>query len=169
MNDNQLILAVLHNTTLTDELRDSEVAALAQIITIRNYKAGEVIVIQNDNNYEDELRDSLMILGSGELDVTYNTKDEAVTLSLLMPGDLCAVIGFVGGDVSKISAGVVAKTDCTVLSLSSRRFEALLNSQPAIVYYVMRSITRYVHGIMRSLNMQTMEMSNYLYHTKTRS
>jgi CRP/FNR family transcriptional regulator, cyclic AMP receptor protein len=31
------------------------------------------------------------------------------------------------------------------------------------VYYVMRGIVRHVHGIVRRMNMQSVEMSNYLY------
>ncbi len=168
MTTDDLILHTLHNSTLTEELRDSEIEALARIITVREYKAGETIVKQGDGNYDDELRDTLLILGSGEVEATATTSGEQMTLHLLKPGDLAGIIGFVGGNVAQVSASVIAKTDSKVLLLDRMRFEALLNSQPAIVYYVMRGIVRHVHGIVRRMNMQSVEMSNYLYRIQGR-
>jgi CRP-like cAMP-binding protein len=81
---------------------------------------------------------------------------------------LAGIIGFVGGNVAQVSANVVAKADSKLLLLDRARFEALLNSQPAIVYYVMRGIVRHVHGIVRRMNMQSVEMSNYLYRIQGR-
>jgi hypothetical protein len=52
-----------------------------------------------------------------------------------------------------------------VLLLERSKFESLLNTQPAIVYYVMRGIVRHVHGIVRRMNAQSVEMTNYLYKT----
>ena len=164
----ELVWRVLHNTTLTEELRDSEIEALARIITVREYKAGETIVKQGDGNFGDELRDTLLILGSGEVEATATTGGEQMTLHLLKPGDLAGIIGFVGGNVAQVSASVIAKTASKVLLLDRMRFEALLNSQPAIVYYVMRGIVRHVHGIVRRMNMQSVEMSNYLYRNQGR-
>ena len=63
----------------------------------------------------------------------------------------------------QISATVVAKTDSKVLLLDRARFESMLNTNPAIVYYVMRGIVRHVHGIVRRMNMQSVQMSNYIF------
>ena len=68
----------------------------------------------------------------------------------------------------QISATVIAKTDCNVLLLERSKFESLLNTQPAIVYYVMRGIVRHTHGIVRRMNTETAVMSNYIYKTKGR-
>lgn len=164
MTTDDLILQTLHNSTLTEELRDAEIEALARIITVREYKAGEAILSPGDT----ELKDTLLILGSGDVEATATTGGEQMTLHLLQPGELAGIIGFVGGNVAQVSAAVVAKTDSKVLLLDRVRFEALLNSQPAIVYYVMRGIVRHVHGIVRRMNMQSVEMSNYLYRSHGR-
>ncbi len=158
-----VIKSALLNSTLTEELRDAEIETLARLIELRSYRAGEVIEEPDGNNYESRLRDTLMMLGSGEVEVTFSANGRAANLELSEPGELSAILGFAGGDVSQVSIGMVAKTDCTLLLLDRKRFEALLNSQPAIAYYVMRGIVRYVHGIVRRLNMQTVEMTNYLY------
>jgi CRP/FNR family cyclic AMP-dependent transcriptional regulator len=159
MTTDELILQALRNSSLAEELRDSEIELLASYITVRDYKAGETILKPGDM----ELKDTLLILGSGDVEATATTGGEQMTLHMLKPGDLAGIIGFVGGNVMQISATVVAKTDSKVLLLDRVRFESLLNIQPAIVYYVMRGIVRNVHGIVRRMNMQSMEISNYVY------
>lgn len=159
MTSENFILQALRNSSLTEELRDPEIEMLAICITVRDYKAGDTIFKPGDT----ELKDSLLILASGDVEATASTGGEQVTLHLLKPGELAGIIGFVGGNVMQISTTIVAKTDSKVLLLDRVRFETLLNSQPTIVYYVMRGIVRNVHGIARRMNMQSVEMSNYVY------
>ena len=87
------------------------------------------------------------------------------TMHLLQPGDIAGIITFVGGDATQISATVQVKKDSKVILLERAHFESLLNSNPAIVYYVMRGIVRHVHGIVRRMNMQSVEMTNYIHRT----
>ena len=159
MTTDDLILQALRNSSLSDELRDSEIDALSNLIVVRNYKAGEAIIKPGD----DTLKDTLLILGNGEVEATATAGGEKVTLHLLKPGDLAGIIGFVGGSSMQISATVEAKTDSQVLLLDRARFESLINTQPAVVYYVMRGIVRHVHGIVRRMNRQSVEMSNYIF------
>ncbi len=164
MTKEDLIIQTLHNSTLTEELRDSEIEQLASLITVRDYKAGEFILKPGATQH----KDSLLILASGDVEATANTSGEQMTLHMLQPGDLAGIIGFVGGNVMQISATTVAKTASKVLVLERSRFESLLNTQPAIVYYVMRGIVRYTHGIVRRMNMQSVDLSNYIYRTQGR-
>lgn len=164
MVTDELVMTALRNSTLSEELRDSEIEHLANMITVREYKAGEYILRAG----ETELKDSLLILGSGDVEATAATNGEHMTLHMLKMGDLAGIIGFVGGNVLQISATIVAKTDSKVLVLERARFESLLNSQPAIVYYVMRGIVRHVHGIVRRMNTQSVEMNNYIHKTHGR-
>ena len=159
-----LILKTLHNSTLTEELRDAEIESLARVMEVREVKAGEVLVQPG----KDRLLNALIMLASGEMEATATVGQESNTLYLLQPGDLAGIITFVGGSTAEISANVVAKTDSKVLILERSKFESLLNSQPAIVYYVMRGIVRQTHGIVRRMNMQSVEMSNYIHHTHGR-
>lgn len=164
MPTDNLILQTLNNSTLTEELRDAEIEILARLFEVKNFKAGTALLRPG----EESLKNSLIVLASGEVEATATLGGEQATLHLLEPGDLAGIITFAGGNVSQISATVVAKTDCQVLLLERSRFESLLNSQPAIVYYVMRGIVRHTHGIVRRMNMQSVEMSNYIYRTKGR-
>ena len=164
MTVDSLILQTLNNSTLTEELRDAEIDTLACLFEIKEYKKGESLLRPG----EERLKNSLIILASGEVEATATLGGEQATLHLLQPGDLAGIITFAGGNVSQISATVVARTDCKVLLLERSRFESLLNTQPAIVYYVMRGIVRHTHGIVRRMNAQSVEMSNYIYKTHGR-
>jgi CRP-like cAMP-binding protein len=164
MTKDDLIIQTLHNSTLTEELRDAEIESLARIIEIREYKAGEILVQPGDTR----LKNALVILAHGEVEATVTIGREQVTLHLLEPGDLAGIITFVGGNITQISATIIAKSDSKVLILDRSKFETLLNSQPAIVYYVMRGVVRHVHGIVRRMNTQSVEMSNYIHHTHGR-
>jgi CRP/FNR family transcriptional regulator, cyclic AMP receptor protein len=164
MPTNNLVLQTLNNSTLTEELRDAEIEILARLFEVREFKSGEALLRPG----EESLKNSLIVLASGEVEATATLGGEQATLHLLQPGDLAGIITFAGGNVSQISATVVAKTNCQVLLLERSKFEALLNTQPAIVYYVMRGIVRHTHGIVRRMNTETVEMSNYIYKTKGR-
>jgi hypothetical protein len=54
------------------------------------------------------------------------------------------------------------------LSLERAKFETLINSHPMIVYKVMRGVVRNVHSIVRHMNAQSSEMSNYIFRTHGR-
>jgi len=156
-----LILQTLHSSTLTEELRDAEIESLGQLFEVVEFKEGQALLKPG----EERLKSTLIVLANGEVEATAHVGGEQATLHLLQPGDLAGIITFVGGNVSQISATIVAKTDCKVLLLERCKFESLLNSQPAIVYYVMRGIVRHTHGIVRRMNAQSVEMTNYLYKT----
>ena len=159
MTTDDLILQTLRNSTLTEELRDAEIEELANIITVHEYKAGEYLLQPGNST----LRNTLMILATGEVEATATLDGEKATLHLLQPGDLAGIITFVGGSAAQISATVMAKTNSKVLLLNRSRLESFLSTNPAIVYYVMRGIVRHVHGIVRRMNMQSVEISNYIY------
>ena len=159
MTTDDLILQTLRNSTLTEELRDAEIEALASIITVHEYKKDEFLLQPGDSR----LKNALMILATGEVEATATIGGEKATLHLLRPGDLAGIITFVGGTAAQISATVVAKSNCKVLLLERSRLESFLSTNPAIVYYVMRGVVRHVHGIVRRMNMQSVEMSNYIF------
>lgn len=161
MTADELIMKILHNSDLTSELRDAEIEALASLMTVQEYKAGEFLLRPDDTRLEK----TLMILGTGEVEATAAVRGEKATLHLLQPGDIAGIITFAGGDATQISATIQVKKDSKVILLERSRFESLLNSNPAIVYYVMRGIVRHVHGIVRRMNMQSVEMSNYIHRT----
>lgn len=159
MTTDELLLQTLHHTTLTEELRDSEIEVLAGVVTLQRYKAGGVIIEPGRN----PLAESLMILAEGEAEIQATVNNEPMTLQLNKQGDLASIIGFVGGKGTHINARVEVKKDGAVLLLERSKLESLLDKHPAIVYYVMRGLVRYMHGVARRKTAETTEMSNYFY------
>lgn len=154
--DGDLVKKVIRNSNIANELRDPDVSAIADIVEIREYKTGEIILQPGD----DALRDCLLILAEGEAEARSKTGG---ILGNLGPGDLAGVISFVGGDVSQISAVVAAKTNCKILLLNRSKLESLLRTKPALTYYLMRGLVRSIHGIARRMEKQSEELKNNLY------
>jgi CRP/FNR family cyclic AMP-dependent transcriptional regulator len=153
------VLAALHNSGLVENLRDFEISVLASLITVKYYEASELVAELDD----DTLKEALMILVEGAIEVSAFVGNEPVSLYLESPGDLARIMSFVGGNTMSISARINVRKNSAVLLLQRAKLETLLHSHPSIVYCVMRNLVRHVHGVARRKNAEKEEMSNYLY------
>jgi len=158
-----LVMDTLRTSTITEELSDAEVEILAKLFEVQDYKSGDIIVQPGDKQH-----DNLYILAHGDIEVKIESGGEKTTIHVLKPGDLAGIITFVGGAASDISATLCAVGTTKVLSMARAEFEKLINSHPMIVYKVMRGVVRNVHGIVRRVNSQSAELSNYIYRTHGR-
>jgi CRP-like cAMP-binding protein len=158
-----LVIDTLRTSTITEELSDAEVEILGGLFDVRDYKGGDVIVKPGD-----EQPDNLYILAHGDIEVRIQSGEGAATIHVLKPGDLAGMITFVGGAASQVSATLYAVGDTKVLSLEREKFETLINSHPMIMYRVMRGVARNMHGIVRRMNTESAELSNYIYRTHGR-
>ena len=82
-------------------------------------------------------------------------------MHILHEGEMAGELGFIDG--LEHSAALRAIGDCEVFSLKREKFELLMNDDPDLVYKVMRAIVRTVHSILRRMNIQYVEMTNYIY------
>lgn len=155
-----LVIDTLRTSPVTEELNDSEVEILSELFEVREFKAGDIIVEPGNNQ-----PDNLYILASGEIEVKIVSGSESSTVHVLKEGDLAGMITFAGGAASQISATLFAVGDTKVLTMERARFETLLNSHPQLVYRVMRGIIRNMHGIVRRVNIESAELTNYIYKT----
>lgn len=155
------ILEGLSTSKLAVELNDEERRVLAQAMTMRDLKHGEVLVEEGSTD------DHLYVVATGVLGVVKaaGTPNE-LTLNAIRPGDVVGELSFLDG--SQRYASLVALSDTRVLGLSRDALEGLLDTRPKVVYHVMRAIVRVVHEIQRRLSMQTAELTNYLYKTHGR-
>jgi CRP-like cAMP-binding protein len=155
------VLEGLSKSKLAIELNDEERRILAEAMTMRDLKHGEVLV------QEGSADDHLYVVVSGVLGVVKGAGGEGeVTLNAIRPGDVVGELSFLDGATRY--ASLVALSDTRVLGLSRDDLEALLDTRPKVVYHVMRAIVRVVHEIQRRLSMQTAELTNYLYKTHGR-
>jgi CRP/FNR family cyclic AMP-dependent transcriptional regulator len=160
MIPDERVLRALHNSRLVENLRDFEINVLTSLITVQYFEARELVAELDD---DDTLKDALMILVEGAIEVSAMVNNEPVSLHLATPGDLARIMSFVGGEMINISARIMVKRDSAVLLLQRSKLETLLHSHPSIVYCVMRNLVRHVHGVARRKNAEKEEMSNYLY------
>ncbi len=158
-----LVIDTLRTSTITEELSDAEVDILAGLFEVRDYKGGDIIVQPGDSQ-----ADNLYILAHGDIEVKIQSAEGAAIIHVLKPGDLAGMITFVGGEASQVSATLYAVGDTKVLSLERQKFETLINSHPMIMYRVMRGLARNMHGIVRRMNTESAELSNYIYRTHGR-
>ena len=152
------VLRALHNSRLVENLRDFEVNVFASLLTIQYFEVSE-LVAELDNS----LKDALMILVEGDVEVNAMVGNESVLLHLKAPGDLARIISFIGGNIVDISARITVRKKSAVLLLQRSRLESLLHSHPSIVYCVMRNLIQHVHGVARRKNAENKELTNYVY------
>ena len=146
----------LRSTRLAAELSADELRLLADLATLRDLKQGEVLA------HEGAVDTHIYAILSGTLGVVrgHGTPGE-VTINTLSAGDFMNEMGFMDG--SEAYASKVALGATHVLALERERLESLIDTNPWIVYRVMRSIIRGVHQIQRRLSMQQAELSNYIF------
>lgn len=156
--DNPQTCNLIERSALIADLNPEQCAELSDITTVRLVKNGEALIKQG------EIDDALHIVGYGNLAAERQTTGgDTITLHVLKPGDLAGAMGFIDG--TEHTATLRALGDTTVTSLKRQDLEAVLHSNPELVYGVMRGVVRSVHLIMREMNLQHVELNNYI--TKT--
>lgn len=149
---------LIQHSTLTDDLSAEQCQRLAALTQVRELDNGEVLIEQGQKD------ETLHIVGHGVLAVERKSAGgDVITLHMLKPGDLAGAMGFIDGDEHAATLRSVGKT--VVVSLPRADLEAVLASDPQLVYGVMRGVVRTVHRILREMNLQYVELNNYI--TKT--
>jgi CRP/FNR family transcriptional regulator, cyclic AMP receptor protein len=111
--------------------------------------------------------DCLYVVASGVLGVVKgHGAADAITLSTILPGGVAGELSFL--DSSKRYASLVALAETRVLGLTRGALEAFIDTEPQLLYRVMRGIVRIVHEVQRRLSVQNAELTNYLYKTHGR-
>ncbi len=156
MTTEQDKVEALRATRLAEELTDEQCRRLAQLVTVRDLEQGEVL------SREGSIDNHLYVILSGHLGVVKGAGSaDALTINTLNPGDFVGELGFMDG--TELYASKVALGASRVVGIERERLESLLETDPLIVYRVMRAIIRVVHQIQRRLAMHQLELSNYIY------
>ena len=155
MTDRSLVEA-LRQSRLGAELADDQLEALAANVGFRDLEPGEVLVAQGTSD------NHLYVIVRGALSVVRDAGSaERVTLLTLTAGDLVGELSFI--DETPHYASLVAATPTRVFGLERQRLEAMLATEPVIVYRLMRAIVRTVYEIQRRISMHATELTNYIY------
>jgi CRP-like cAMP-binding protein len=152
--DNSRVLA---ESALGSELDKAECDVLATKMGIQALHAGETLV------REGEARRTLFVLAEGRLNVCKQVGGNEETVYQMRIGECAGTRAFIDGSVRK--AALCADTDGTVLTLEPEAFESLIDSQPRLVYKLMRAIFRITHANLMRVNLETAELRNYMLKT----
>ena len=142
-------------SSLGSELSEEQCGRLASVATACAIRDGDLLI---EEGQKDE---AIHILVDGHMEAVARTAGgDWVTLQLLREGDMVGEMGFIDG--VEHSASLRALGNCELIRLERDSFEELLKKDPELTYKVMRAIVREVHRILRGMNTQYMEMSNYI-------
>lgn len=147
---------LLKQSKLAAELTEEQCRTLAPLIEVRDFKEGEVLVQERSTD------DHLYVLVSGALGIVkhFGTPEQAL-LNTIAAGNFAGELGFM--DDTERYASLVAMDPSKVFRLKRSNLESLLDTDPVIVYRVMRSILRVAHQIQHRQAIQQQELTNYLY------
>lgn len=143
-------------SSLGEELSAEEAGVLGSLLQSRELVDGEFLITEGTTD------DSLHVLLGGRLEVMKRTVgDDLASLAVLREGDLAGELSFIDGQQHTVS--LRAMGDSQVLSLNREVFENIVDEQPLLVYKVMRAIARSTHRIVHRMNMEFIELNNYIY------
>ena len=146
---------IIRESPLGQELSDEECKTLLNIMSMRRLKDGEILV------HEGEANNSLHIVTAGQLAVTTTTEEgELVTLYVLKAGEFAGTRAFV--DRTPRKATLQARGESEVYILDPEPFEALLDSHPHLVFGIMRAIFRTVHNTLIRMDLENLQLVNYI-------
>ena len=145
----------LRSSPLAVELNDEQSAILAELVETRNLNDGDILI------REGEASNELYVVVAGNVAVTRESGNgDSITIHVLRPRDLAGELGFLDGLEHSATLRAIGPTE--VFSLKRDRLESLIDTHPRVVYLVMRAVVREIHVILRRMNMQHVELSNYI-------
>lgn len=153
MTDKAILIS---STALGAELNDVETKVLAGLVTESDLVDGDFLIEDGASD------DALHIILKGKVEVVKRTgADEFASLAVLREGELAGELSFVDGTPHTV--GLRALCDTNVLTLRREAFEGIIESQPQLVYKVMRAVVRSAHRIVHRMNTEFVELSNYIF------
>jgi len=153
MNDKANLIA---SSSLGTELSDSDVEILGTLMHER-------VLADDEFLFEDGMSDdSLHVILTGKVEVVKRTGDDNfASLAVLRDGELAGELSFIDG--APHTVGLRALCETRVLSLKRKSFEGIVDSNPQLVYKVMRAVARSAHRIVHRMNTEFVELSNYIF------
>lgn len=145
------------DSSLGLELNRDECKVLASVMEVKDLKDGETLVKEGDDDC------TLFVLTAGKLDVYSIIGDKESRVYGMKVGEVAGTRAFVDRTPRKATLRAIGNT--TVYTLKPTDFEALLDSQPRIVYKVMRGLFRLTHMNLMRMNVESQALANYIHKT----
>lgn len=145
--------ALIRQSVLGSALNDEQCDTLADLMQVHVLNDGDVLVAEGERN------DELHLLVGGQLAVESRWQGAAVVLYKLNVGEFAGTRAFVDHTERRATLRAIGPT--TVYGLDPKSFESLLDTEPRIVYEVMRAIFRMTHANLMRMNTESEELKNY--------
>lgn len=147
-------------SSLGEELDEQECRVLAGIMKVRRLKDGQLLVGEGEND------NALFLLAEGKLAVLSRYEGQEIVVYKMKIGECAGTRAFVDRTARK--ATLRSLGDSVVYSLTPDDFESLLESEPRLVYKVMRALFRITHSNLMRMNQESQQLSNYISKTHGR-
>jgi len=126
-------------------------------VQLKAFADGEVLL-------PEAARDPIVhVVVEGRVQVVKDSVHGRTVLHTLKPGDLVGELSFM--DDEPRYATLLASGPTKVLCLSRTDFETLVETEPRLVYKVMRAIMCVAHRVRRNLSRELYDIQNYVYRT----
>jgi CRP/FNR family cyclic AMP-dependent transcriptional regulator len=145
------------DSSLGQELEKDECQVLASVMKVRELKDGETLVKEGDKD------NTLFVLTAGKLDVYSIIDNKEAKVYSMKVGEVAGTRAFV--DRAPRKATLRANGNTTVYTLEPEAFEALLETQPRVVYKVMRGLFRITHMNLMRMNVESQALASYIHKT----
>ena len=145
---------VLLQSQLTGGMDQQQRGKMIEVIQIRDLVDKEVLL------EEGRCDENLHVVIQGTLMVTKTNNHKEEVLAVLHEDSIVGAMGFVDGMAHSASVHSLGKT--RIFTVERKRLEAILESHPDIVYHLMRAIVRTAHSIVKSMNHQHVQLTNYV-------
>jgi CRP-like cAMP-binding protein len=152
MND---VSKLVEHSALGAELENGEIRLLGELMEERQLADGDFLIEDGGSD------DSLHVILDGKVEVVKRAGGDFASLAILREGELAGELSFIDGTPHTV--GLRALCDTHVISLRREAFESIIESQPKLVYKVMRAVARSAHRIVHRMNTEFMELSNYIF------
>ena len=150
------IANLILRTSLGAELSEAEAEVMSGLMSPQELADGDYLISEGTTD------NSLHVVVEGKLEVIKKTAaDDEASLAILRQGDLAGELSFIDGHEHTV--GLRALTHSQVLSIARDDFEKAVDDNPQLVYKVMRAIARSTHRIVHRMNMENIELNNYIF------
>ena len=140
---------------LGKELDSSEISKLQSLLTVHSLTDGDVLAEEGNADRR------LYLLAGGRIEVLSRQHGELEHVYLMSPGEFAGTRAFV--DSVPRQATLRARGDAVVYGLEPDDLEQLVESQPRLVYKVMRALFRITHVNLMRMNQEAQELANYVF------
>ena len=146
----------LAHSSVASGLTVEQVQALFGIARIRRLAEGEVLISQGESH------GPLFIVARGELEVARAVPgDSGISLARLGPGMMAGQLTFVDG-LRRTATVTATKDGTSVFAIDRSDVEAMLKTDPLLVYRVMQAILRSATATVDDMNKDFAQSMHYI-------